>query len=509
MKNPTDFKERIAQARLIQETCGCQGADKIYAGGGSYICKHFNFATVFPEYRPFWADVADPTKFAPKSNKVVSMKCKLECGTPAYPIKLSLYVRNLGCDGCNGYGRVTNILFEQCILAVPALKLRWSSENEEDPRNVCIRSNKEYRWKCVVHPNHGWDRTANGMFVSVSCPECPAPHSIPKDEALKRFTEAHGDLYEYDWDTYRIYSEKMSIICRKHGEFQQSARSHGSGRGCRVCVFGQEPENLGKGKIPFDIMLDRFREVWGSEYEYVESSYVDTQQPFTIICENHGEFNKAPFNHLNGQGCPTCRLVDVNDLLVKFKAVFGERYEYDIDSYINTTHFMTMICKTHGPFFKKPHHHIQGQGCPNCSLSKGMQDIMTYLNLSLFDYKLECWFDDLRGDAGRVFRFDIYIGSLRLIIEFDGKQHFQIVEWWGGARGYEKLVDSDKRKEKYLLDNKYNLIRIPFWYTIKDMITVLTHGISLIRSGFNVYISYDHYSKLNVADSYIKLNWKQ
>jgi hypothetical protein len=168
-----------------------------------------------------------------------------------------------------------------------------------------------------------------------------------------------------------------------------------------------------------------------------------------------------------------------------------------------------MICKTHGPFFKKPHHHIQGQGCPNCSLSKGMQDIMTYLNLSLFDYKLECWFDDLRGDAGRVFRFDIYIGSLRLIIEFDGKQHFQIVEWWGGARGYEKLVDSDKRKEKYLLDNKYNLIRIPFWYTIKDMITVLTHGISLIRSGFNVYISYDHYSKLNVADSYIKLNWKQ
>jgi hypothetical protein len=93
---------RVSIFKTVQETCGCLGTQKSkYVGGGSYICEHYNFAVVYPELLPFWVDKnSNPREFSPKSGKQVLMACKLSCGSDPYPIKLSLYIRNVGCDGC-------------------------------------------------------------------------------------------------------------------------------------------------------------------------------------------------------------------------------------------------------------------------------------------------------------------------------------------------------------------------------------------------------------------------
>lgn len=38
--------------------------------------------------------------------------------------------------------------------------------------------------------------------------------------------------------------------------------------------------------------------------------------PVTIICPIHGEFQQKPYKHLQGQGCPICGQIKVNQLTI-------------------------------------------------------------------------------------------------------------------------------------------------------------------------------------------------
>lgn len=59
--------------------------------------------------------------------------------------------------------------------------------------------------------------------------------------------------------------------------------------------------------------------------------------------------------------------------------------------------------------------------------------------------------------------FDFYLTDLNTMIEFDGIQHFEEVEYFGG---YEKLLETrfnDEIKNQYCKNNDIKLIRIPYY----------------------------------------------
>jgi very-short-patch-repair endonuclease len=58
--------------------------------------------------------------------------------------------------------------------------------------------------------------------------------------------------------------------------------------------------------------------------------------------------------------------------------------------------------------------------------------------------------------------FDFWIPDLRICIEFDGKQHFEPIEWFGGVDKYETSKVKDAIKNKYCADNDIKLIRISY-----------------------------------------------
>ena len=64
-------------------------------------------------------------------------------------------------------------------------------------------------------------------------------------------------------------------------------------------------------------------------------------------------------------------------------------------------------------------------------------------------------------------RFDFAVfcekGSLRNLIEYDGKQHFEPIEFFGGIESYNQLKVNDDKKEKYCKENNIKLIRIPYY----------------------------------------------
>lgn len=56
------------------------------------------------------------------------------------------------------------------------------------------------------------------------------------EDFIIKSQKTHGDLYDYSSTEYVTYDEKVKIICRTHGEFQQRAKHHIAGRGCRKCA---------------------------------------------------------------------------------------------------------------------------------------------------------------------------------------------------------------------------------------------------------------------------------
>jgi hypothetical protein len=57
------------------------------------------------------------------------------------------------------------------------------------------------------------------------------------DEVIYKFKEVHGDRYDYSKVEYVNAHAKVIIICKVHGEFEQSPRGHQNGQGCRRCFY--------------------------------------------------------------------------------------------------------------------------------------------------------------------------------------------------------------------------------------------------------------------------------
>ena len=80
--------------------------------------------------------------------------------------------------------------------------------------------------------------------------------------------------------------------------------------------------------------------------------------------------------------------------------------------------------------------------------------------------KIEYQYDtsyEVRSEKNNYFRWDFIInGDEPLFIEYDGRQHFEPIEHWGGEEAFQKVKTYDKLKDDYCNDNGYLLLRIPY-----------------------------------------------
>lgn len=82
-------------------------------------------------------------------------------------------------------------------------------------------------------------------------------------------------------------------------------------------------------------------------------------------------------------------------------------------------------------------------------------------------FEEEYEFDDLIASSGRHLRFDFAVfaedGTLDFLIEFQGRQHYNSVNKFGGERGVHRQQYNDIQKRKYCLDHGIRLITIPYY----------------------------------------------
>jgi hypothetical protein len=86
-------------------------------------------------------------------------------------------------------------------------------------------------------------------------------------------------------------------------------------------------------------------------------------------------------------------------------------------------------------------------------------------------FEREKKFDGCRG-VRQMLPFDFYLPNHNTLIEFDGKQHYIPVNFFGcsdkqAQKTHLELIFNDNIKEKYCIENNIRLIRIP--YTMKNI----------------------------------------
>lgn len=207
----------------------------------------------------------------------------------------------------------------------------------------------------------------------------PAPLTTKK--IIKRFKIIHDNRYNYSRVKYKTLRDKVCIICPTHGEFWQTPESHINKKsGCHKCGIESRSKKRSLGKEEF---VSRSILKHGSKYDYSKVEYKNRLKKVCIICPIHGEFWQIPENHFNGHGCAACsnnKKYNTESFIEKSTLIHNNKYDYSKVEYKNSFKKIKIKCKKHGMFEQSPYHHIQGNGCPNCKISNMQNDLYDFIS---------------------------------------------------------------------------------------------------------------------------------
>lgn len=191
-------------------------------------------------------------------------------------------------------------------------------------------------------------------------------YSLNTEIFKKRAFDKYGDLYDYSLVEYRKATEKVKIICKKHGVFEQTPQCHMRG-GCKKCSF----DKMGNSKR---ITLSKFIEVSNKKhdfkYDYSLVSIGSSSDVVDIICDQHGLFKQIANNHMRKSGCYKCNvseIVDSESFKVKAKLTHGDTYDYSLVDFKGVKKEVDIVCGRHGVFRQIVNVHLRGSGCQECA----------------------------------------------------------------------------------------------------------------------------------------------
>jgi len=297
---------------------------------------------------------------------------------------------------------------------------------------------------------------------------------MPKKMSQIEFIEIskiiHKDKYDYSFTEYEGSKDNVNILCPIHGVFSQRAFNHLSGRGCSKCAYEIASINYRSNNEEFikksNIIHNRFY-----DYEFVQ--YINNRKKVKIICPEHGFFQQSPNSHLSGKGCPKCRGLNktTSDVISSFEKIHSDRYDYSEVNYNRMDIKVKILCHQHGQFYQTPHSHLKGRGCPDCNLSKGEAAIESFLKENNFEFIKQFKFEKCK--SVRILSFDFYLPKHNICIEYNGLQHYEENEYFGGKEFLDGQIRRDEIKKEYCEKNGIGLLVIKYSDDLLERLKVI------------------------------------
>lgn len=213
--------------------------------------------------------------------------------------------------------------------------------------------------------------------------------------------------------------------------------------------------------------LEKARNVHGYRYQYPTLPDKLTLND-KIQIEIDGQiYNQMVSKHLLGRRPERTVIKKTTEQFIEeSKKVWGDKYDYSLVKYCGALSTVKIIyngvvyeqrAKSHldglAPEFRK-NDESKLKEVLKIYDSMGENEIKSFFTNYHLDY-IECYRENQ-------IEFDFYLAKLRTAVEFDGRQHFEPIEDFGGLETFNKIRLRDYNLENYCEENFINLIRIRY-----------------------------------------------
>lgn len=280
---------------------------------------------------------------------------------------------------------------------------------------------------------------------------------------VKEYIEKEG--YTLVSKEYIRKRDKLEMICPNGHKINLSFDCFSKGVRCGEC-YKKEP------RISRRQTLEEVKHIVElvEGYELLSTEY-DPNKKIKIrhICSN--EYEVTLNNFKRGKRCPICQLKREEKRIKKdyvVKNINKEGYEViSLNGFNKSSDKIKLKCPKGHIYEVSWNTFQQGRRCPYCKSSKGENKVKDYLDSKNIIYYQQYKFEDCKND--RSLPFDFYLPQYNTCIEYDGQQHYKLIDFSGNMTIEEQedrleyYKRNDNIKTKYCKDNNIKLIRIPYW----------------------------------------------
>jgi len=288
------------------------------------------------------------------------------------------------------------------------------------------------------------------------------------EQFIDHSRRVHGDKYNYSKVNYINNETEVTIICPEHGEFKQQPKIHLHNHGCVICgiklrtltleQFIQKSNSIHSNKYDYSKVnyVDSNTEVTIICPKHGEFNQIPKYHYSNGVgCKKC----KLEYHKLRDT---------LENFIEKAKKVHNCTYDYSKVNYIDSKTKVIIICSEHGEFKQRPALHLFGSGCPVCKYSRGEREVYTYLKEHNIEFITQKEFDDCRGKFfPLVFDFYIHSKNLLIEYDGEQHYNY-ISGLHGNKDRFYQYQLYDQIKNEYALKNNIKLIRIRYDESIED-----------------------------------------
>ncbi len=351
------------------------------------------------------------------------------------------------------------------------------------------------------------------------------PKKVQFEEFEQRLKNKFGDKFKYidlsliDKENFN-YLDKYPIKCLIHNKiaykepkiFLRSTTLNICSE-CQRVQQVRDSHKMHEGKERHYTSVDEFLERLYQKYKdkitidkkdilLNKNGSVNFSQKMKFICLKHGEFYCKPSDIFRStHGCSKCaneymklkniqygeerRQTFINDAI----KLHGNQYDYSKVDITGKLKKVEIICKDHGSFFMMPSLHLRGEGCKLCNKTNLLNCERRLYQILIDNFPEEEIIKQFHNFLGRQ-SLDFYFPKYKIGIEYQGKQHFETVDY------LELDTRHSLKHQKELDEKKFNKCK--------------EHNVTLLYFTFDKqYENIEYYSKIyvNIKDLIEKIQY--
>lgn len=255
------------------------------------------------------------------SKKYLLIECQIH---GEFSQKPNCHLNGDGCSKCSGKNKYST---EEFIIKATNI------HNHKYDYSLVQYINNKTKVK-IICPIHGEFKQSPDKHINQKngCTICGKKQNSTNEEFINKAKLKHNNKYDYSIIDYVNSKTKVKIICKIHGEFEQTPNSHMLGYGCVRC----------NGPIITDF-IQKANSIHNNKYDYSMVKYVNSSVKINILCIKHGIFSQKLNDHLYGNGCPICRESigekEIRNYLLKNEIKFISQHRFKDCKYKNTLPF--------------------------------------------------------------------------------------------------------------------------------------------------------------------------